>query len=104
MVHSRFRAQILAGSSVSAIPGENGRIDQELAGLGPGSKGFLFPRPDDPIYREITLSAICGSDFRRELPRLIRSYCFMASSSDAFGCCDKCSFNRSQCLRWKSFR
>ncbi len=59
----------------------------------------FFQRPNNPVYREVTGSVVRGSLFPRELPRLIRSYCFMASSSDAFGGCDNCSFNRL--LRWR---
>jgi hypothetical protein len=49
MVHRRFRAQISRVGLFLPFPDENTRIDQEVAGPGPGSKGLLFPRPDDPI-------------------------------------------------------
>ena len=74
-------------------------VKHQTVCLRPLPKRCFFKRPNNPVYREVTGSPVCGSLFRRKLPCLIRSYCFMASSSDAFGCCDTRSFNRL--LRWR---
>src|SRR5580704_5233383 len=79
-------------------------IQHQPGCLRPLQEGHCFTGSDHPVYCEITRPAVCNSFFCRVLPRLIRSYCFMASSSDTFGCLDNCSLNRSLRCRWKSFR
>ncbi len=86
------------------FPGEIGGIQKKMSRGCPSPEGILLKWANNAVYREVACSAVGCSGLRRELPRLIRLYCLMASSSDAFGCCDNCSFNRMPRCRWKSFR
>src|SRR5438309_4470462 len=98
---------VLSFSSFSLFPPaviKSFRVQHQSVFLGPMAERLLLVRTNQVIYFVSALVAFANRGRVRVLPRLIRSYCFMASASDCLGRLDKRVLASSCCCRWNSFR
>lgn len=80
------------------------RVENQPVFFGPTPECLLFLWPDKIVYFVPSFVALADCGRIRVLPRLIRSYCLMASVSDCFRRLDKSALACSCCCRWNSFR